>query len=49
MIDRAKIEAAIEALIGILDAIDGDADCECGDAAEDDDHSERDYRDMAGA
>lgn len=40
--DRARIEAAIEAMIAALDAIDGDPDLEDDDPAEDDGTAECD-------
>ena len=43
-LDRAAIETAIDALIGLLDAIDGDADLEESDGCEDSDPGEDDCR-----
>ncbi len=46
-LDRHVIETAIDALIGLLDAIDGDADSEDANGCEDSDPGEDDCRWLA--
>ena len=46
-LDRDAIKATIDALIGLLDAIDGDADLEEADGCEDADPGEDDCRRLA--